>query len=420
MRTIFLDSNILLHYKIFTDIDWIKVSEDSRCKIVIAPIVIEELDKIKIGNNTISKRARTILTRIENIIEYQNTEIRKHVDFEVILSRPNDETFKLNRLDFKKQDDQLLASIIEYREQHPGDLIYLCSSDIGPRLRSPQYGIKIIKLSEDLKLPSQEGEVERHIKELQRENALLKSRIPRPILLFEGEQEFIRIKLDKKNIDHAQFIQQNMDEVKNQYPYMVYTENSNDSPFAIIASLTQVAKDQIEGYNSDLNVFYTRYAAYLQELYEYELKSSLSIRINLILTNKGNTPAENVDVYCHFPDGFELFNEDDLDDPPNKPIPPSTPKTMLAGLGNFNVRPYIPDLSRPYLPNINRPSIRKTNSYDVHFYREYVKHHTLYALDTLVTIYIDYESIKNFSIDYTIIAGNVQEPVTGKLNILYE
>lgn len=420
MKTIFLDSNILLHFKIFTDIDWIKVCEDSKCKIIIAPIVIEELDKIKIGNNDISKRARKILTRIENIIENQKTEIRENVEFELIQSRPSDETLKLNRLDYRKQDDQLIASLIEYREQHLGDLIYLCSFDIGPRLRSPQYGINIIKLSEDLLLPFKDSEVDRHIKELQRENALLKSRIPRPVLLFEGEQEFIKIKLDKNNIELAQFIQQNIDEIKNKYPYMEYSQNSKDTPFASLALLTQVAKDQIERYNSDLDLFYSRYAAYLQELYEYELKSHLSIKISLVLTNEGNAPAEEVDVYCHFPDGFELINEDDLDDPPNKPIPPSTPKSMLEGFGNFSVRPFIPDIGRPYIPNLNRPSIRKTNSYDVSFYRKYVKHHTLYPLDTLVAIYTDYDSVKNFSIDYTIMAGNIQEPVTGKLNILYE
>lgn len=420
MKTIFLDSNILLHFKSFIDIDWIKVCEDSKCKIVIAPIVIEELDKIKIGNDDKSKRARKILTRIENIIENKKTEIRKNVEFEVLQSRPGDETLKLNRLDYRKQDDQLLASIIEYREQHQGDLIYLCSFDIGPRLRSPQYDINVIKLSEDFLLPFKENEIDRHIRELQRENALLKSRIPKPVLLFENEQEFIKVKLAKNNIELAQFIQQNINDIKNKYPYMEYRETSTINPFASLASLTLVSKDQIERYNSDLDLFYSRYAAYLQELYEYEFKSHLSIKINLILTNEGNTPAEEVDVYCHFPDGFDLINEDDLDEPPNKPIPPSTPKSRLEGLGSFNIRPFIPDIGRPYLPNLNKPTIKKTNSYDVSFYRKYVKHHTLYPLDTLVAIYKDYDSVINFSMDYTIMAGNIQEPVTGKLNILYE
>lgn len=98
----------------------------------------------------------------------------------------------------------------------------------------------------------------------------------------------------------------------------------------------------------------------------------------------------------------------------------STPKTLFENIGNINIRPFMPNICSPTMPKLNRPSIKKTNSYDVNFFRKYVKHLTLYRLDTLIAIYDDYKNFNNFSIDYTIIAGNIPESVKGTLNIVYE
>jgi len=420
MKTIFLDSNILLHFKIFVDIDWIKVCEDKKCRIILAPIVIEELDKIKIGNDDKSKRARKVLSKIEDLLENQQNMIRENVEFLVLMHRPDEKIFESNHLDYRKQDDHLIGSIIQYQEQNQDEQVFLCSFDIGPRLRSQQFGIKIIKIPNEYLLPFKETESEKQIKELIRENTLLKSRIPKPILIFENEKDFVKIRVNDEKIERNQFIQLKMDALKKDYPYLEYKDNKTLSPFAPHAILNIISKDQIERYNSDIDAFYSSYISYLGDLYEYELKNHFSIRINMVLTNEGNTPAEEVDVNCHFPEGFDLIDEDDLEDPPDEPVPPSTPKSLLEGIGSFNIRPFIPDIGRPSIPNLNKPTIRKTNSYDVHYYRKYVKHLTLYPLDTLIAFYNDYDSFKNFSIEYTIMAGNIQEPVTGKLNIVFE
>lgn len=420
MKTIFLDTNILLHFKSFLEIDWIKVCEDDKCKIVITPIVIQELDKYKIGNDERSKRARRILQLIEEFVENQKKEIRKNVELIIIIQRPNTNIYKTHHLDQKEQDNQLLASIIEYQQKNKDDQICLCSFDVGPRLRSQQFGIKIIKLSEDYLLPIKESKNEKQLKELLRENTLLKSRIPKPLLLFENQEDFIRIKRPAQKLDQGSFQKEIMDNLLKEYPHMIYEDKRGMNPFGASAILNIIPKDQIERYNLDLDLFYSRYRDYLNDLYDFELKNQLSIKIQLIISNTGNTPAEDVDIYCHFPDGFEIIDENDNEDPPDKPNPPSTPRTLFEGIGNFNMRPFIPDIRGPVMPNINKPSIKKTNSFDVHFYRKYVKHLTVYPLDTLLAVYEDYNDFKNYSIDYTIMAGNIQEPVKARLNVIYE
>jgi len=63
MKYIFLDTNIFLHFQDFEKIDWLSESSSKACKLIIAPVVIDELDEKKIGTNKIGSRARKVLKR---------------------------------------------------------------------------------------------------------------------------------------------------------------------------------------------------------------------------------------------------------------------------------------------------------------------------------------------------------------------
>jgi len=418
---IFLDTNIFIHFKYFVDINWLMVSDDKKCNIVIAPVVIEELDKYKVGNDDRSKRARKVLQKIEEFAENQKTEIQNNVELKILIKKPNRSIFKANDLDPRDQDSQLIASIIQYQLQNKDEEIFLCTYDIGPRLRAKQLGIGILKLSDEYLLPIKESKGEKQLKTLIKENILLKSRIPKPVLVFENEKDFIKIKIDQKETNKSTFIQEKMEEIMEKFPHTIFDENRKVfNPFAPLASLSLISKEQIDQYNSQLDIFYSNYRGYLSTLYDFDIRDRLSVTIQLFLTNEGNTPAEEVDVYCYFPDGFDIIDEDDKENPPDEPNPPRTPTTLLESFSNINLRPLMSDLVHPTMPKLDRPTIKKTNSYEVHFSRKYVKHNTLYPLDTLIAIYSDYKNFNNFSIDYIIAAGNVPEPLRGKLNIIYE
>ncbi len=46
-KTIFIDTNILLHYQSFDEIDWLKILNIDKLEIRLSSIVIQELDKHK-------------------------------------------------------------------------------------------------------------------------------------------------------------------------------------------------------------------------------------------------------------------------------------------------------------------------------------------------------------------------------------
>jgi rRNA-processing protein FCF1 len=423
MTKIFVDTNIFLHFKFFIEINWLESCHDDKCKIIIAPIVIDELDKHKIGKDDKNKRAKRVLQQIEYYSENQLFEIQKNIEIEILNSKPKKSTFTKYHLDPNEHDNQLIASIIEYQSYNTEDKIFLCSNDIGPRLRSKQYGINNLKLPETYLLPEKDNAIDKQIKSLIEENTFLKSRIPKPLLQVENEKDYIKIKINEYTVEKESFIRDKMTEIKKEYPYLSFDEKRNSyNPLATLASLSLISKEQVDRYNSELDEFYSKFGLYLHSFYDYEVTNNLSVRINIFLTNIGNVPCDDVDIYCHFPDGFDLLEEDDLDDPPEKPNPPSTPKTFYENMNSgFNFpRPYFPNIGSQPMPKINRPSIRKTKSYEVHFNRKYVKHCTRYPLDTLFAVYKSFTEMKNFAIDYTIVAGNIPEPVEGKLNIIFE
>ena len=114
MKYIFLDTNIFIHYKNFEEIDWLNEASCSDCTLVIAPIVLNELDKKKIGTNKISNKVRKILTRFEEIIEFEITAIKDKVSINILSISPPKSIYENNDLNFDEQDDRLIASIIHF------------------------------------------------------------------------------------------------------------------------------------------------------------------------------------------------------------------------------------------------------------------------------------------------------------------
>jgi hypothetical protein len=174
-----------------------------------------------------------------------------------------------------------------------------------------------------------------------------------------------------------------------------------------------------------LDGFFTEYEKYLRALAMFYAWESQTAAINIILVNEGSSPADDVDIFMHFPDGFELFEEDDYDKEPEAPKPPRKPKSILeqatAGFP-MDHHLYSPDLSQIRSPagpsNVSGPKIKRTNSYDVKVHVRRAKHGIEVALDAM---YITFESTlasRSFELEYAIHASNLPTHVNGTLNVI--
>ena len=419
MKYIFLDTNIFLHFQDFEKIDWLSESFSEACKLVIPPVVIDELDEKKIGTNKIGNRARKVLNRFEQLAEMGNARIKENIDFEILLLKPSREIYETNELNFDEKDHRLIASMIQFSEGCDLNEILLCSNDIGPRLRAKMYGIRSLKLDSKYLIPDQISEEEKEIKNLQRENQILKTRIPKLDVLFLDENKFLQIKIPEEDYSNFEdFKTQRLKQIKIDNPYLEFTTPQGN----ILAQFYTLTSSRIEEYNNKLDQFYSEYENALDKIFEYEKKELLSFNIQLIIKNSGNSPAEDIDLHLHFPDGFELIESSEKDKHPSLPKPPYEPKHALDfGHSASPITSYFYNQITPNTSlNFNSPSIKKTNSYDVDFSRKKLKHGYSEQMEQLTIIFDSNSSINNFQIDFELSSGNVPDKLVGKLNVRFK
>lgn len=253
MKYIFIDTNIFLHFQDFRKIDWKKEAKAKECTLMLAPIVLDELDKKKIGTNRIGKKARQVLSAIEDLID--KAVLNKTVRFEVLLEKPMQRIYDENELNFKEPDHRLFASIIDFKEKKQVDDILLCTNDVGPRLRAKQYGIALLNLSEKYLLPEQESEAEKQIKKLEQENAKLKNRIPKLSIAFDDSYEYIKFETENFDlIDYEDYKAQCFAEIKQKYPYMEDVDPYKNPLGGLMILMPD--SNQINAYNSNLDKFF--------------------------------------------------------------------------------------------------------------------------------------------------------------------
>lgn len=418
MKYIFIDTNIFLHFQDFRNIDWCKEAKSEKCTVIIAPIVIDELDEKKIGTTRIGNKARQVLNIIENLID--KAFLNDNVGFEVLLKKPVQKIYDENDLNFKEQDHRLFASIIDFKQNRQVSDVILCTEDIGPRLRAEQFGITSLKLSDKYLLPDQESETEKKIKKLEQENTKLKNKIPKIALTFEDSQEFAKIKTENFELrNYDDFKTQYLEEIKKKIPYMEHVDPFKNPLAGLITMMPDI--NQINSYNKNLDKYFKEYEDVIMQIYEHEKRRKCTFEINLKITNSGTIPAEDIDIHLHFPDGFELFESDELDEEIDLPEPPIKPRNKLDfschGIPTSSI--ISPQFNLGTNLNFNKPTIKKTNSYIVDINREHLKHGYSEVLESLSVVFETYEEIQNFKIDYVLSAGNMPEKIEGKLNVVF-
>src|SRR6266536_851128 len=143
----FLDTNILIQFQTFNEVNWLKVLNAKQVCLVLAPVVIHELDihKSDYSNARRQKRARMLLPKITKLIEEEPIgdelpQVRRNVTLMVLPNEPLID-WRAEHLDPMVNDDRLIASILEFSRQHPSENVLLLSDDSGPRFKAKSHNI---------------------------------------------------------------------------------------------------------------------------------------------------------------------------------------------------------------------------------------------------------------------------------------
>ncbi|HEU5167164.1 MAG TPA: PIN domain-containing protein [Chitinophagaceae bacterium] len=430
MQYVFPDTNVFLHGKYFEDIDWCGWLDHSEVTLLIAPVVIAELDKHKYNAvSKISRRARKLLPRFETILEEPQL---SNYRFSVLLKRPTDSTFDKNQLDKKEQDDELLATILEFSSTiDKENTVILITNDTGLRLKARAFGINSIKLPEEYMQAPELDESEKKVLALQQELQQFKNKVPIIELRFNDGQPYLTVKKTPEIKSEVEYVEQELTKIKKEYPVLAFKENDaiqlGDQKIRL--PLFNLSQSQVDNYNHDLSNFFKAYAAYFKSQYEHLAFRYNSAELSIIVKNVGSVPAIDLDVQFHYPDGFDIIDVDKFPEIKEKPTAPYKPKHSMdfkpfdLGVGLvaplYGMRDFRPDLSK-INSNVSSPDIKKTNSYDVNFHIKSVKHNQFIELDTLYLKFPDIKKAMSFTIDYKVMASNIPKLITGQLHVKFE
>lgn len=70
-----------------------------------------------------------------------------------------------------------------------------------------------------------------------------------------------------------------------------------------------IPKEEIERYNNEVDKFIPAYTKFISRNLEFENLKRRTFKLDIALANDGTSPAEDIDIYMHFPDGFQLLKK---------------------------------------------------------------------------------------------------------------
>lgn len=434
-RFAFLDTNTFLHYEGIDQIDWPDLLGCDEVTIVIAPIVIRELNRHKDAPTSpkIRDRAAAALKKLHDWSEQAPpVMIRNSVELQFRVQDPLLD-FASEKLSLNIPDDHLVATMLEFRNEHPGSELILVTEDLGLKLKAGIHGLPKFQLPVSLRLPDELNIEQKRIKQLEQELKHLRDRMPAVKLLFRTEEQYLHVSVPAAEVLTAEALASSMEAIRAKYAKIEKkTDNAPVAPTLgdfLGITLFGIPPEDVQKYNEALDTFYAAYEKHLPVLQDFKNRQRLTARLDIVLVNDGTSPAEDIDIFMHFPDGFELFNEQDLPKMPTAPKAPARPTTLqerIAGSmrtplltpGLFT--PSFPDFHQPFIRNVSRPSIRRTHSYVVEFGVGRVKHGFNEPLDPLYIRFESFESARSFAIDYRLYAGNLPDPVEGQLHVIVD
>lgn len=437
---VFFDTNIFLHYQPIGQIKWAEILGGEVELFVIASVVLQELDdkKDEYSRKRIRDRARSAINLIEAAIASSSVKDDQNVRI-AILDHVTSEYFDKGLVE-GKADDELVAACLMYNSENPEMEVVLVSHDSGPRMKGMRYGIRVAKLPDEYRLPDEVDPQTKEIQQLRKQVVELQNRMPKLKVQFERSSDWFDYSALGPFEMSDEEVENKIAEIQSTYPRIAERAKAartiDDFPDFLQESvepyknrLSVLFRDgiydmELQRYDQELASFYLQWRQYLKYYVEYQNLERRTIEVKLEIENVGSAIASNVDVFLHFPDGFELLSKESYPEPWTTPVPPERPKTPIEFLKPIEA----PDFSHLYghqggpvqAPNVSVPDIRRTNSFDVRFHIQELKQKLKESFEPLYVVFKSHDVVDSFTVDYRINCVELPDEIVGKLNVVVD
>lgn len=372
-RQVYIDTNIFIQLRDLKDLPWDDVFPVGWIEIVVAPVVIEELDKIK---NERDGRKRDRSRAALKLIKQASSQDEMRLELRAASPRL---TFRIahterinwadySKLDPTRRDDQLIAAAVT----DPAANVCLLSHDTGPIIRARLHGLKAYDAPDEWLLPEVTATDVQEKANLKRE--LEAARATKPTL----ELRLTQVTDDGTAVVQIPNLPPLPQHIQTRLIEEILKQHPQDSPRAanfggIFSSFDfGPSQQEIGKYHSDYADFVEKAEKYFSELHTIIRKTATAFPLKYEIENISQITAMNMIVEFEIHQDVILLADDEsaarLTGSIHPPQPPETPRS------NWGAHQELLRIDSPSLRHIqasrdptgfywqNRPSQNKTQN----------------------------------------------------------
>jgi len=356
MATVFfVDTNFFLQLKDAGSLRWADVSSASELFLLVPRTVQIELDRLKQdGNCRRSKRARKASAFLRRAIQSADvTAVVRDANPRVVVGFPSPSSAVKSgpaTLDPTRSDDQIIAEVLNFRDSHPSDEVFLLTNDTGPMLTARYHGVGSVPIPDSWLLEPEPDQRDKTIQEMKRRLDTLERSSPKiEISVWREQHEITRIEEAVQLFEPLpeSVIEQHLVEIRERCP-MADEFGVSGSALTLRQTVavarggyfkyTKPSADEIARYRD------VEYPAWLARLRQtlLDLPTRMNERTETItivfrIGNCGTVPASNavVEIHAH---GDVLIHAPQRDGERKQTASPGLPMPPTPPLGHFEER----------------------------------------------------------------------------------
>ncbi len=319
-----LDTNMYLHYNLFTECKWSDLLGVDNLTLIVTPTIIKELDDKKYDQRDhIAKRAQEIISKFRNMLDDGKLPCGISVVFPPLNNKFDWDSVGLNP---QNADDRIIAEVLLLNKASKDDDACIVTADFGLEIKAQNHHIRVIPPLDAWKRKPKDP----RDKEIEKLKDIIKTTIPEVKLCFYNENDHTY-----RDTFEASMGEYEIGLLGDDYINKIY-ENIKEEVQKELSDKDYdyfLPNECIRKYKENLRDYPEECLKYLKDNNCIKTKRSLMIEIPFFLNNSGNLPAEDLDVWMKFPGMLkyqELFLN--LQKSPKNPIGQSLIMIAFRGI----------------------------------------------------------------------------------------
>jgi hypothetical protein len=423
-RFVFPDTTIFLYFQSLDQFDLAEALECDAVELVIAPAVIEDLERQGWDHPRLStrKRAENSLRTIRTWTEMKDGLVRPGVEVTLCYS-PRQSTFQEYRLDAQNRDDLIIASVLEYSQIHGKDLVLLLTDDVRRRLKAHRLDLQSTSLPAGNRLPPAEGAPLGEATGSRWDPTRQQRRGPKVELRFANGSHMLEVKPKEEVLGSTDMVAAQLAELKDQCQEPLRLREGRAVPgiddrevASMLTNAILYPEEEFERYRQEMQVFLSASEEWLRRRSETLSPTRLTVQLDLGLVNSGTAAAEGVVLTLSLPKRLRWLETLDDDEMPRPPKPPRTHMELMTEA----ISEMYDATLRPWSAGFEPVEVSVADSWlvedrDLRGLVDVCLQHRSVQLPPVHAVFADVEAVSTFAISYVINERNTPEPIDGKL-----